>query len=378
MALSQLHEFELKTNSGNCPDRGSEAGGTEKAYIVDFHDSWSVFNKWLNPQWLIDDEIVIDGAEKTRVNKKCTYQQYEWQMCQDIYRSIVYENYEINREVMLPVGWYSLIDSEGEIVRMLFFENQMDGIVNMMKDKAIWKEDVTFTTQMALDKYFIGFCEKPSVYELGLLMNNIRNNEDAPARYLLSNRKSIEPLYVVEKAEKEGLDLFALAGEIYDNFDVVRDLYPSKEAYILKVCNVKIYKNKKVIIGQKVEELPVELIPCDRTPIYNLAELVQEVKDEMFDGEFEGLGKIAWTDKPYKQFYGRHWSDTNDIEINQVLNSKDVNREVIKYVIYHEMLHRDNRYHNVAFKEEEHKYPNWYEWEHFLDDNMNKFDIHEW
>jgi predicted metal-dependent hydrolase len=106
--------------------------------------------------------------------------------------------------------------------------------------------------------------------------------------------------------------------------------------------------------------------------------LVQEVIDEMFDGEFEGLGKITWTDKPYKQFYGRHWSDTHDIEINQILNSKDVNREVIKYVIYHEMLHRDNRYHNATFKEEEHKYPNWYEWEHFFDDNMNKFDIHEW
>lgn len=358
--------------------RGMEAGGTERAYIVDFHDSWFLFNKWLNPQWLIDDEIVIEGVEKTKEHKKRTYQEYEWQMCQDIYKSIVYENAEINREVMLPVGWYSLIDSAGEIVRMLFFENQIEGILNMMKDKAIWKEDVSFTAQMALDKYFTGFCEKPSLYELGLLMNNIRDNEEAPTRYLLSNRKSIEPLYIVDKAEKEGLDLFVLAGETYDNFDIVRDLYPTKEAYISKVCNVKIYRNSKVIIGQKVEELPIEFIPFDRTPVYNLAELVQEVKNEMFDGKFDGLGKITWTDKPYKQFYGRHWMDTHDIEINQVLNSKDVDREVVKYVIYHEMLHRDNRYHDAAFREEEHKYPNWYEWDHFLDDNMNKFDIHEW
>lgn len=31
-----------------------------------------------------------------------------------------------------------------------------------------------------------------------------------------------------------------------------------------------------------------------------------------------------------------------------------------------------------VFREEEHKYPNWTEWEHFLADNMNKFDIREW
>ena len=29
--------------------RGVQAGGTEKVYIVDFHDMWTVFNKWLNP-----------------------------------------------------------------------------------------------------------------------------------------------------------------------------------------------------------------------------------------------------------------------------------------------------------------------------------------
>ena len=357
--------------------RGREAGGTDNALIVDFHDTWSVFNQWLNPQWLIDDEIIVDGEEKNNEHKRYTYQEYEWQMCQDIYKSIVYDNAEIDREVMLPVGWYSLIDAEGEIVRMLFFENQMNGILNMMKDKATWNEDADFTAQRVIDKYFTGFCEKPSIYEIGLLMDNIRNNEEPPARYLLANRKSIDPLYIVKKAESEGLDLFTLAGETYDTFDIVRDLYPSREAYISKVCNVKIYKNTKVILGQKVEELPIELIPFDRTPAYNLDDLVQEVKDEMFEGLFDGIGKIVWTDKPYKQFYGRYWCETHNIEINQVLNSRDVDREVVKYVIYHEMLHRDNKYHNAAFREEEHKYPNWSELAHFLDDNMNRFAIRE-
>lgn len=358
--------------------RGPQARGTETANIVDFHDKWSVFNKWLNPEWIIDDEIIVDGINEKKDRHKLTYREYEWKMCQEIYNNIVFKNAELGSQVMLPVGWYSLIDEDGEIVRMLFFENQMESILKMMKDKNCWKDDLKFTPVMALEKYFTGFVEKPSLYELGLLMNNIRYNEDLPARYLLSNRKSIEPYYVVEKAEKEDLDLFALAEEIYDNYPIVRDIYDSKEEYIKKVCDIKIYKNHSPIIGQKVEELPIELIPFDRTPKYNIEELVQEVKNEMFNGSYEGLGKIIWTDKPYRQFYGRYWLDTHNIEINCVLNSNSVPREAVKYVIYHEMLHRDNRLHDAAFKREEHKYPKYEEWDHFLEDNMNQFDIKEW
>lgn len=77
-------------------------------------------------------------------------------------------------------------------------------------------------------------------------------------------------------------------------------------------------------------------------------------------------------------FYGRHWFETHDIEINSVLNSRDVPREVVKYVLYHEMLHRDYPYHDKEFKEMEHRYPQYEEWDHFLDDNMEKFEIREW
>ena len=61
-----------------------------------------------------------------------------------------------------------------------------------------------------------------------------------------------------------------------------------------------------------------------------------------------------------------------------MLNSKDVKEEVIKYLIYHEMLHKDYKYHDKAFKIEEHKYPHWEEYDNFLDEKMYKFDIKEW
>ena len=63
--------------------------------------------------------------------------------------------------------------------------------------------------------------------------------------------------------------------------------------------------------------------------------------------------------------------------INSILNSKDVPREVVKFVIYHEMLHRDNPFHNADFRRMEHKYPNYEECEHFLYGKMLEFDINE-
>lgn len=279
---------------------------------------------------------------------------------------------------MLPVGWYSLIDKDGEVIRMLIFENQLQGIGNMMRDKASWTKDSSFHATEALKKYFNGFEEELNMDELELLIDNVQNNEESPSIHIFENRKKIEPLYVAAAAEKEGMELMEYAGTVYDTYPIAADLYDSKEAYILKVCEAKLYGKKKRMIGQSVEELPVELIPFDRTPVYDLEKLAEEVKQEMFNGSFENLGTIKWTDRAYKGYYGKYFSATHNIVINSVLNSKEVPKEVVKFVLYHEMLHRDNLTHDSAFREQEHQYPNYEEWEYFLDAHMEQFDIKEW
>ena len=360
--------------------RGLAAGGTENVYIVDFHDKWDVFNRWLNPEWLITDEGDFGDSDifEKREYHRQSYREYEWRLCREIYKGLSYKYEAVGSMLMLPVGWYSLIDDEGEIVRMLLFENQIPGLINMLKDKSGWKDNEGFTALDAINKYFTGFCEKPSVNELQLLMDNIRNNEIMPTRFLFENRKEIEPYYVAKKAELKGVDLFEFAEKIYDENIIVRDLYNSREEYIKKVCDAKIYKDRRVFIGQKVEKLPVDVIPFDKEPFYNLNELAREVIDEMFNGNYPGLGQITWTDRPYKLFYARFWFESGSIEINCVLNSKSVPRDVVKYVLYHEMLHRDYPNHDREFRELEHRYPGYEEWDHFLDDNMYRFDIKEW
>ncbi len=359
--------------------RGPKAdNGTETVNIIDFHDKWSVFKKWLNPEWLIDEEREEEDIPEIKEHKRYTYREYEWKMCQEIYNSVIVKSQILHEEVMVPVGWYSLCDDEGIDICMLVFESHLEGFLNMRKDKEYWLHDESITAEQVIKKYFGGFGDKPLLSDMKILLDNFRNNEIPPTMHALAHRKMIDPIYVANRAEEEHRDVVDFAGEIYDEYEVARDLYPSKEIYQEKVSKAKIYKNKKIIIGQKVEELPIEWIDFDRTPCHNLKELADEVVEEMFSGVYPDVNEISWTDKPYKGFYGRFWHESHNIEINCVLNSKDVKPEVIKFLIYHEMLHRGNRYHDKAFFEEEHKYPNWEKHDNFLNEKMYKFDIKEW
>jgi predicted metal-dependent hydrolase len=93
--------------------------------------------------------------------------------------------------------------------------------------------------------------------------------------------------------------------------------------------------------------------------------------------DFGHVPPISWTRRPMEGYFGQYtkWEDRDQIKINSLLNSPDVPRETVKYVIYHELLHRDNMTHDQAFRHLEHQYPNWTQHERFLDFTFPKFDI---
>ena len=361
--------------------RGTKAQGTEKVNIVDFNDQWSVFNRWLNSEWLILEEMGKDDEISEREKRKVYTIEYEWSLLADVYNSVKYAYHGSEVKVSMPVGWYTLVDKDGELHRMLVFENQIEAFKQITKDRKIWKNDLTVTAGYILQKYFGGFGFMPSEREMELYMDNVRNMELPPSIHVLENRKSIDPYYVAIQFENDKGKVFEMGPKIYAENPIISDLYKDANEYIMEICHAMIFKDSQTYIGMGVKELPDEVIPFDLTPYYNLDGLVQEVTDEMFGGEFDGIKKFLWTDKVYNTYFGLHQIDlelNHIIKINKVLNSKDVPREVVKYVIYHEMLHRDNMSHDKNFKLMEHEYPNYAECEYFLHGYMQKFDIKEW
>lgn len=354
--------------------RGPEAKGTKTVNIVDFHDQWDVFNKWLDPQWLIEEELE-DPDEKVYEKKKREMVSYEWKACKALYRALRISAAESNCTVAVPAGWYTLIDEYGESTRMLVFEDQLAGLNRMMKDKKQWLNNPDFNAQNAIDIYFSGFCYKPDSHELELLIDNLRTLEETPTFHPLKNRAFADPRYVIERARKQNRDVYAVAIDMYYEHEIIRDIYEDCVDFLQEVCNFQKYGSS--VLRARVEEMPLELIPFDMTPFYDINELFNEVKNERFQGEFNGISSINWTDKPYKTYYGLYDPNDHSVKINSILNSKDVPREAVKFVIYHEMLHRDNPKHNADFRRLEHEYPNYEECEHFLDGKMLEFDINE-
>ena len=277
----------------------------------------------------------------------------------------------------IPSGWYSLIDEEGLPVRMLVFDNQREGIEELLADCDNWKMDLALSPQTLRDIYFPEMGYRPSLRDIELLVDNVRNREAVSRLFEIEGRTDIDPTLVFKQAENDGEDVFAYAGKVYNEHPMAADLFGDREKYIMAVCKAKVYENQ-VPIGAKVEELPIELIPFSREPVYDINELAREVIDEQFDGSYEGISSIVWTRRAYRSYFGIFYPDDNSIKINCVLNSKDVPREVVKFVIYHELLHRDIQCHNKEFRRREHLYPNYTEHEHFLSDHMNQCDIKEW
>lgn len=165
--------------------------------------------------------------------------------------------------------------------------------------------------------------------------------------------------------------------EIYNSYkDIIDDIYGDYESYYYRIIDCIKYDKGIKPVSSYIEEMPVELIPFRLEPTYDLQELYKEVVDEMFGGHYEGIQSIEWTDKPYKSFYGKYYVGGR-IRINCILNSPDVPRETVKFVIYHELLHRDYWYHDKEFYKREHMYPDYTEHNRFLDHGIYQYKF-EW
>ncbi len=353
--------------------RGVAAKGTEICNIVDFHDKWEIFNKWLNPEWIIDAEFDEDQKIGKKKYHKRNYILYDWKLCLSAYKSLVKTEFKYASNVAIPSAWYALYDEEGEPYNLIIFEDQLNGYISMRKDKDAWI-DGNMSTDEILHKYFSYFCNRPTIQDIEMFVFNFRNNEELPQLYLFKDRTKVEPRYVAQEIKDNNLDVIKTAKKIYDQYDIAQEIYETEEDYI-RAIEIALKVDSDDAVGYRVEEIPLEFVPYELDNAHDLKKLAQDVVDEMFDGKYPDISSIEWTDRPQTGKYGAFYYRDNSIKINCVLNSSKVDPEVIKYLIYHEMLHREIPNHSQEFRELEHKYPNYAELDNFLDCEFEMYEI---
>ncbi len=364
--------------------RGKDAGGTESVNIVSFHDIWDRYVSWLNPRFVIQGELEPDLPEEQ--DDQAVYVPVDpvpWSLIREIMDTISTRYAQpggLHITSVLPVGWYDVFDEDGAERKVLVFSSQTSGYKAMISARADTFDNAQYTGEKAADDWFRGFGPQPTAEDLQMMLDTYRLTHRLPYLHLLRDRETIDASLLAGrlKAENVGIaDIDSRIEETYaQNQRMIDSLYGSLDEYLERVHAFLLYPNGVKPFGAKIEEFPVETLTLDRTPAHDLGALAAQVADEMFGGNYGPLPPIRWTSKPYTGYFGKYtYVPGGSILINCVLNAEGVKPEVVKYVIYHELLHRDYRNHDKAFHAEEHKYPNWVEHERFLKNTFPKFDL---
>lgn len=359
--------------------RGAGCGGTDTVNIVDFCDKWTSITSWLNPQFLLGME---DPEEKTLKRKRYIYDMIPMDAIRDIVRGISYKGeFAEVRQGTLPVGWYDVIDEYGNDARVLVFENQLGGYQAFKEDSQKYFEDENTTGRQLISRYFRNFGMLPGEKELEDLLCYIRQEKLFPELKRFEVRDQMEPFALSERIKQGDMtytDTMNSIREAYEqNREIAESLYGNFEYYKKRVMNCLMFPNGIVPIGTRVEEVDKEVFHLSPEP---MKESIEDLLTEVIEENREHLQKdfvrpeIQWTDRAMASYWGVFYHDYNLIYINSLLNSESVDKEVVKFVIYHECLHQEFTGHPKEFRDKERLYKDFQIQEHFLDYILRDFD----
>ena len=162
---------------------------------------------------------------------------------------------------------------------------------------------------------------------------------------------------------------------LYDKAPIIREIYKNFYSFKITVLNAN-NPTKSSVICTNDERLEYNLI--DR--YYDLYTLYQEVLSEYPELTGNKVLRIEWSRRVYKTWFGLCVSNDDMsqfvIYINKILSSPDVDNEVIKYLIYHELLHANGYWtHDAKFREMEWSYPNSDELDGFIDELCMRYKL---
>ncbi len=123
-----------------------------------------------------------------------------------------------------------------------------------------------------------------------------------------------------------------------------------------------------------------KVVTTSKGTAYDLDEIFARLNDQYFRGQIP-KPVLTWSASRTYRILGHHDAHHDHIAISRSLDSPDVPRYVVEYVVFHEMLHiahptkhiNGRRYnHTPAFKRDEEKFAYFYEAERWIERNVRK------
>lgn len=379
--------------------RGEKAHGTKTANIVAFHDTWNRFAKWLDPAELdifedaneeIEEEVSeplpivpnteipaeaedVSEAESRSENIDMSLHDVYMKLYDSVRAEIVKES----GEVIFPVGWYSVLDLNGEDYRILVFDQQVSAYNEIAKNLSLIINNTS--TQQVLDLYFESVSLKPDYYEINMMVEYIKETEMMPEYYSLDERDSFDPSVIAKKmleysSKRDEQEKWL--EELFNSKTILQDIYRYLFAFKKTVFDtLKTHKDAELVAEDDRKEY--NIVP----DYYDLNLLMDEVLKMYPKLTTTGLLRVAWSHDIVRKWFGlctQYLDGTYQIQINKLLSSPEIDVEVIKYLLFHELLHQNGYWnHDEAFRLREWQYPNSAELDARLDTLRLRYDLDE-
>lgn len=380
--------------------RGEEAGGTKTANIVAFHDSWNVLMHWIDPGTLdiFEDEesedlspdgtIVLpeiepnqnadkkESDENTSVNDKELAKKLH-EIYIKLYESAKASVTKETGEIIFPVGWYTISDINAENHRLLVFDSQEQIYQNISSNISLIVDSIS--AQQLLEIYFENASVKPDVYELNMFLDYINDTGEMPEYYSFEERDRFDPSSIAKimlnySTERSKQELWL--EELYKNNSILEDIYRYFFAFKKTVFDTLKEKTDTKLIAED-DRQEYNIIP----DYFNLNDLLKEVLEMYPKLTTNGLVMVAWSNDIVRDWFGlcvKYPDGTYQIRINKVLSSPSIDKEIIKYLLFHELLHQNGYWdHDDEFRSREWQYPDSAELDSDLDSLRLKYNLEE-
>ncbi len=355
--------------------RGTKANGNEIAYLVTFLDTWSQFNV-LDPEYVLGDGQDRDDSPKQYAPS--TSVSIPIDLVREAYRliSIAYTAHLEGVFQCLPHGWYiwwDTFEDDHQQRTVMVFENQREGFESLLAELA---KGAKIPDDVSED------------YARNLIRRHFADVPDplprwADVKMLLDAKRKGCEIHRYTFDDKRRFDPKVLAKQVFE-----QQMSPQKMQQFLQetwqqvpACGYVYRDNFHAFLEDVTREVtllitppppPVEpeveqLVPT-KTPRpwggkglgYDLGAIrdaVLAVKQNFPNGT-PTLGDVRWMDRCSKRYFGFCRFSDNSIRINPALNSPDVPRFVLEFLMYHELLHAAMPYagHNPEFRDRERRF----------------------
>jgi hypothetical protein len=273
----------------------------------------------------------------------------------------------------LPHGWFiwwDTFEDDHQQQTVMVFENQRDGFEALLaefSDPARIPDEVTEDfAQGLIREYFADAPDPlPRWADVKLLLDARRRGCEVH-QYTFDEKRSFDPRVLAKQVIDEAMAPLSKQRFLMDLWDWIPACgFVYRDNFHAFLEDVSREENKTINPPPAPVEPEVERIVPTATPQawgegepgYNLAAIrdaVLTVKPHFPKGA-PRLGDLRWMQRVSKRYFGFCRYSDGAICINPLLNSPDVPRFVMEFLMYHELLHADMPYagHNPDFKARE-------------------------